>query len=99
VLLPTFANGGTHVNITGAALAKHAPHADAARKLVEYLVSPEGQRVYAEQNFEYPVVPGVAADPTIAGLGSLTVDTLPIAEVAAHRKDASLIVDEVGFDR
>lgn len=99
VLLPTFANGGTHVNITGAALAKHAPHADAARKLVEYLVSLEGQKVYAEQNFEYPVVPGVAADPTIAGLGSLTVDTLPIAEVAAHRKDASLIVDEVGFDR
>lgn len=99
VLLPTFAGGGTHVNITGAALAKNAPHAEAARKLVEYLVSPEGQKVYAEQNFEYPVVPGAAAEPTIAGLGELTVDTLPIAEIAKHRKDASLVVDEVGFDQ
>ena len=99
VLLPTFEGGGTHVNITGAALAKHAPHPDAARALVEYLVSPEGQRVYAEQNFEYPIVPGAAAEPTIAGLGPLTVDPLPVAAIAAHRKEASLIVDEVGFDR
>ena len=30
VLLPTFAGGGTHVNITGAALARNAPHAEAA---------------------------------------------------------------------
>ncbi len=99
VLLPTFVGGGTHVNITGAALAKHAPNPEAARQLVEYLVSPEGQAVYAEQNFEYPVVAGAAIEPNIAGLGRLAVDPLPIAEIAAKRKDASLVVDEVGFDR
>ena len=99
VLVPTFAGGGTHVNITGAALARHAPHPDAARALIEYLVSPEGQKVYAEQNFEYPVVPGAATEPTIAGLGAMSVDPLPIAEIAARRRDASLIVDEVGFDQ
>lgn len=99
VLLPTFPGGGTHVNVTGAALAKHAPHAEAARRLVEYLVSPEGQQVYAEQNFEYPVVPGAAAEPTIAGLGALKVDALPVAEIARHRRAASLLVDEVGFDQ
>ena len=99
VLMPTFANGGTHVNITGAALAKHAPHPEAATKLVEYLLSAGGQKVYAEQNFEYPVVAGVETDPTIAALGTLKVDPLAVAEVARHRKEASLIVDEVGFDQ
>ena len=85
--------------VTGAALAKYAPHAEAARRLVEYLVSPDGQKVYAEQNFEYPVVAGAAVEPNIAGLGALKVDPLPIARVAELRKDASLVVDEVGFDQ
>jgi iron(III) transport system substrate-binding protein len=99
VLLPTFANGGTHVNVSGAALAKHAPHAEVARKFVEFLVSPEGQKLYAELNFEYPVVAGTAVDPTIAALGTLKIDALSVGEVAKHRKEASLIVDEVGFDQ
>ena len=99
VLLPTFAGGGTHVNITGAALAKNAPHAAAAEKLIDYLVSPEGQAIYAEQNFEYPVNRGATIHPTIAGLGALTVDGVSIAEVASRRKAASLLVDEVGFDQ
>lgn len=99
VVLPTFAGGGTHVNISGAALAKNAPHADAARKLIDYLVSAEGQKIYAEQNFEYPVNPAAAVDPTVAALGTLKVDAVSIAEIARHRKEASLIVDEVGFDQ
>ena len=99
VLLPTFAGGGTHVNISGAALARHAPNPEAAGKLIDYLLSPEGQKGFAELNFEYPVDSAAAVDPIIAALGSLTVDPLPIAEVARHRKEASLIVDEVGFDQ
>jgi iron(III) transport system substrate-binding protein len=99
VVLPTFAQGGTHVNVSGVALAKHAPNAEAARKLVAFLVSPEGQKVLAEQNFEYPAVPGAEISPIIAALGKLSIDPLAVADVAKHRKDASLIVDEVGFDQ
>ena len=99
VLLPTFADGGVHVNATGAAIAKHAPHAATARKLVEYLLSPEGQKLYAEQNFEYPVNPAAAVDPTIAAMGALKPDTLPLAEIARHRKAASMLIDKVGFDQ
>jgi iron(III) transport system substrate-binding protein len=99
VVVPTFANGGTHVNISGAAIARHAPNAAAAVRLVDYLVSPEGQKIFAEQNFEYPVVAGAAVDPIIAALGKLTADGVSIAEVARHRREASLLVDEVGFDQ
>jgi iron(III) transport system substrate-binding protein len=99
VVLPTFAKGGTHVNVSGVALAKFAPHAEAARKLVAFLVSPEGQKVLAEQNFEYPAVPGAEISPVISAIGTLAVDPLAIAEVAKNRKEASLIVDEVGFDQ
>jgi iron(III) transport system substrate-binding protein len=98
VVLPTFQNGGTHVNVSGAALARNAPNREAAVKLLEYLVSDEAQHEYASTNFEYPVKPGAKVDPLIAALGPLRPDTLPLAQIAAQRKAASLLAERIGFD-
>ncbi|MFS8148241.1 Fe(3+) ABC transporter substrate-binding protein [Rhizobium sp. BR 249] len=98
VVLPTFKEGGTQVNISGAAVAKHAKNKDEAIKLLEYLVSDEAQKIYAEANYEYPVKAGVAADPIIESFGKLTIDKTPLGEVVRHRKQASELVDKVGFD-
>ncbi|HZF83234.1 MAG TPA: extracellular solute-binding protein, partial [Burkholderiaceae bacterium] len=55
VVRPTFAKGGgTHVNISGAAVAKSAPNRDNAVKLLEFLVSEPAQQLYAQANYEYP---------------------------------------------
>ncbi|MBY3580427.1 Fe(3+) ABC transporter substrate-binding protein [Rhizobium bangladeshense] len=98
VVLPTFKNGGTQVNISGAAIAKHSPNKAEAVKLLEYLVSDEAQKIYAEGNYEYPVKAGVAADPIIASFGELKIDSKPLSEIVSHRKQASELVDKVGFD-
>ena len=98
VVLPTFADGGTHVNVSGAALAKHSPNRQAAIKLLEFLVSDEGQELYADANFEYPVKPGVAPNEIIAAFGELTPDSLSLEEIASHRREATDLVDKVGFD-
>ncbi len=99
VILPTFAGGGTHVNVSGAAVARNSPNRAAAIRFLEYLVSDEAQKIYAEANYEYPVKPGVAVHPIIAALGPLKVDGLSLAEIARHRATASKLVDKVGFDR
>nr|WP_090845892.1 extracellular solute-binding protein [Paracoccus alkenifer] len=98
VILPTFENGGTHVNISGAAVAKHAPNRDQAVALLEYLVSDEAQELYAKANFEYPVKAGVAVDPIIAEFGELKIDPTPIIEIVAKRKEASELAEKVGID-
>ncbi|KQV70393.1 extracellular solute-binding protein [Rhizobium sp. Root1220] len=98
VILPTFKNGGTQVNVSGAAVAKHAPNKAEAIKLLEYLVSDEAQKIYAEANFEYPVKAGVAVDPIIASLGTLNIDKTPLSEIVSHRKQASVLAEKVGFD-
>ena len=98
VLLPTFEGGGTHVNISGASVAKNAPNRAAAVRFLEYLVSDAAQKVYAEANFEFPVKAGVAAHPLISGFGTLKVDSLDLTEIARHRVAASRLVDKVGFD-
>ena len=73
-MLPTFEGGGTHVNVSGAAVAKNAPNKDEAVKLLEFLVSDEAQALYARANFEYPVKAGAPVDPIIAELGTLKID-------------------------
>ena len=98
VVLPTFKDGGTQVNISGAAIAKHAPHRQEAQKLLEYLVSDEAQAIYARANFEYPVKKGVPLDPIVESFGELKIDTVPLTEIVSHRKQASELVDKVGFD-
>lgn len=99
VVLPTFAGGGTHVNISGAAVAKNAPNKANAIKLLEYLASDEAQVIYAKANYEYPVNAKAAADPLIAQLGALKVDSVQLGDVAKHRKAATALVEKVGFDR
>lgn len=99
VILPTFEGGGTHVNVSGAAVARYAPHRAAAVRFLEYLVSDEAQKIYAEANYEYPVKPGATVHPLIAALGTLKVDPLTLTEIAKNRAAASRLVDKVGFDR
>ncbi|WP_237152156.1 Fe(3+) ABC transporter substrate-binding protein [Oryzibacter oryziterrae] len=99
VVLPTFKDGeGSHVNVSGAAIAKFSPNKAEAVKLLEFLTSDEAQELYAKSNFEYPVKAGVAADPIIAALGTLKIDPTPLTEITAQRKAASLLVDDTGFD-
>nr|WP_244498211.1 Fe(3+) ABC transporter substrate-binding protein [Aureimonas ureilytica] len=99
VVLPTFENGGTHVNISGMGLAKHAPNRDNAVKFMEFLTTDEAQRIYAEINHEYPLKPGVAQSETVKSFGELKPDTLSLTDIASHRAKASELIDEVGFDK
>ena len=99
VILPTFAKGGTHVNVSGAAVARNSPNRAAAIRFLEYLVSDQAQKIYAEANYEYPVKPGAAVHPIIAALGPLKVDGLSLTDIARHRATASKLIDKVGFDR
>jgi iron(III) transport system substrate-binding protein len=99
VVLPTFEKGGTHVNISGIALMKHAPNRTNAVKLIEYLATQDAQKVVAEVNYEYPVRLNTPLNPLVESFGKLTPDTLPLTDIAKNRAAASRLVDEVGFDR
>ena len=98
VVLPTFAGGGTHVNVSGVVLAKHAPNKGNAMKLIDWLAGETAQKMYADMNYEYPLRAGVAVNPIIAGYGPLKPDPLPLAKIAAAKKAAAALVDKVGFD-
>ena len=98
ILFPNSEERGTHVNISGMLMAKHAPNRDNALKLMEYLSSGEAQKIYAEVNFEYPVLDGVQASDLVKSWGSFKADPISLNMIADARKKASELVDIVDFD-
>ena len=96
---PTFEEtGGTHINVSGVAMTKAAANREEALQLMEFLVSPEAQAIYAEENHEYPVVAGTELSDLVASWGELTPDTIDLTELAGHRAEALRIMEEVNFD-
>lgn len=98
LIWPNQQSNGTHVNISGAGMLRHAPHKEAAVKFLEYLASDDAQRYFADGNDEWPVVPGVKTDnPALAALGDFKADTLPIPDYAKHVTTAQKIADRAGW--
>ncbi len=97
LFFPNQADRGTHVNISGAAVIETAPHKDNALKLLEFLVSPEAQAIFADQNFEYPVVSGVASSEVIQTFGDFKADELNVAVLGENNPEAVRIMDRVGW--
>ena len=98
IVFPKFADGGTHMNISGMAMAKHAPNQANALALMEFLASEEGQRIYADINHEYPVLETVPASDLVESWGTFERDTIGLTDIAANRKTSVKLVEEVGFD-
>ncbi|CAL94822.1 Fe(3+) ABC transporter substrate-binding protein [Azoarcus olearius] len=95
---PNQQSWGTHINISGAGMLKHAPHKEAAVKFLEYLASDEAQAYFANGNNEWPVVPGVkVSNRALDRLGPFKADTLPVGELANTAAEAQRIFDRAGF--
>ncbi|MBL3596314.1 Fe(3+) ABC transporter substrate-binding protein [Rhodovulum sulfidophilum] len=98
VLFPVFEGGGTHVNISGIAMTKAAPNREEALQFMEYLTSDHAQEIYAEVNYEYPVVPGTEPSDLVKSWGSFTADDVNLIALSRDRAAALRLVEEVDFD-
>jgi iron(III) transport system substrate-binding protein len=96
-VFPNQDSTGTHVNIAAAGVVANAPHKEEAVAFLEYLISPRAQEFLASQNYEYPVVEGVAAGEVAASLGSFKSDTLNLKFLGENQPEAQRIFNEAGF--
>ncbi len=98
VIFPNQASFGTHVNIAGAAVARHAKNPDAARRFLEYLASDQAQIYFAEGNNEWPAVAGVKTiNPALESLGGFKSETIPISVVGMNQVKIQQMLDRVGY--
>jgi iron(III) transport system substrate-binding protein len=98
VVFPDQQSGGTHVNIAGAAVAKNAPHREAAIRFVEYLASDSAQRHFADGNNEWPAVSSLKVDnPALQALGDFKSEALPISRIGMNQVKVQQMLDRVGY--
>jgi iron(III) transport system substrate-binding protein len=98
LIFPNNDGRGTHINISGIALTKSAPNRDNAVRLMEFLSTPEAQRIYAEANTEYPANPEVKPSGMVAEWGDINPDDLSLQKIADLRDEAVKMVDRVDYN-
>jgi iron(III) transport system substrate-binding protein len=96
-ILPNQETSGTHINISGAGMLKHAPHKQAAVKFLEYLASDQAQRYFADGNNEYPVVEGLLDNRELASLGKFKRDPINVSVYGNNQSLAQKIYDRAGW--
>lgn len=97
VFFPNQDGRGTHVNISGAGVVADAPNRENAIALLEFLVTPEAQEIFALSNNEYPVVEGVETDPVISALGNFKVDEVNVSTYGNNNSEVVKLVDRAGW--
>lgn len=97
IFWPNQNDRGTHVNVSGIALTAAARNRDNAVRLMEFLVSPESQRWYADTNHEYPVREGVAWNQMLEDWGHFKGDTLNLSLLGENNPAAVMLMDRAGW--
>ena len=97
VIWPNQVDRGAHINISGVALAKHAPNKEAAVKLIDFLLSEESQLWYATTNHEYPVFADVAWSELLQSFGTFKTEQVPLGQLGELNAAAVRMMDRAGW--
>lgn len=95
---PNQADRGVHVNLAGAGVTRHAPNADAAQKLLEWMTTAPAQEVFAGVNQEFPANPQVKPSAEVAAWGAFKADSIPVEVAGKRQAEAIRLMDRAGWN-
>lgn len=88
---------GTHVNISGAGVIKHAKNPSGAIKLLEFLSSKSAQEIYIAMNKEYPASHLLKSDILDNAWGTYQQDEMNLAQAGILQSDAVKLMQIKGY--
>jgi iron(III) transport system substrate-binding protein len=98
VVFPNQGSNGAHVNISGGAVARNAPHPTQAVQFLEYLSSSDAQAYFANGNNEWPAVRGIRiANPALDAFGSFKQENVPVSSIGMNQAKVQQMLDRVGY--
>jgi iron(III) transport system substrate-binding protein len=98
VVFPNQKSFGTHINISGGGILRHAPNRDHALRFLEYLAGDSAQSYFANGNNEWPAVPTVQLqNPALAQLGAFREDKLNVGMLGQNQPYAQKAFNIVGL--
>ncbi|MCZ0771589.1 Fe(3+) ABC transporter substrate-binding protein [Campylobacter hepaticus] len=97
IIFPNQDNRGTHINISGIAMTKSSKNQEAAKQFMEFMLSPEIQKILTDTNYEFPIRNDIELSQTVKDFGNFKEDQIPVSEIAENIKEAIKIYDQIGF--
>lgn len=91
------AGKGTHVNISGGGVAKHAKNRTEAVRFLEWLASPAIQQRFAAVNFEFPANAGTDPLPEVKAWGPFKPNTVNVGLIGKTQPAAVMLIDRAGW--
>jgi iron(III) transport system substrate-binding protein len=88
---------GLITNATAAAVVKGGPNPSAAQAFIDFLVSTDGQKLFAELNYEYPILPGVALRDGVQPLDNFRLADVNVAEAALEADATFELIEKLGL--
>lgn len=79
---PRDGGAGAIINVAGAGILASSKNQNAARQLVEYLLSPGAQEYFTTETFEYPLVAGVAPPVGVTPLDRIRTPNIDLGSLA-----------------
>lgn len=88
---------GLITNATAAAVIARARHAPAAQAFLDYLISSEGQSLFAGLNYEYPLLPGVPLREGVQPLDGFRLADVGVAAAARDLDGTFALIEKLGL--
>lgn len=98
IFWPNQQDRGVHVNLSGIGLTRHAPHPEAATKLVEWMTGEQAQKLFADLNQEFPANPQVKPSDEVAAWGDFKADSIAVEVAGKRQAEAIRLMDRAGWN-
>ncbi|HYG59795.1 MAG TPA: extracellular solute-binding protein, partial [Symbiobacteriaceae bacterium] len=96
VIYPDQEGRGVTVNISGAAIVKGAKNLSNAKAFMDFLLEPDTQQIFAEANYEMPVLPGVATRDA-RPLSEIKRDGVKLGDFGTEWDHSAKLIDKLGL--
>ena len=99
IVIPDQSSKGMGIawNVAGIAISKFSKQSAAAEKFVKFLVSPQGQQIFANVNNEYPTRLGVATAPAIPPLAKIKIADVEMKQLGVLRNKTIDLIESAGM--
>ncbi|MET0262880.1 MAG: Fe(3+) ABC transporter substrate-binding protein [Rariglobus sp.] len=97
VFFPNQDGRGAHINVSGIGVTRSAKNKDNAIKFIEYLISPEAQARFSENNHEYPLTLDVNASPVLKDFGAFKADRSAVTKLGPRNSEAVETFNTAGW--
>ena len=97
VFFPNQNNRGTHINISGAGIAKYSKNKSDAIKFIEFLTSPEAQETFGKVNYEYPLFIENNKSDLLKSWGTFKADKQNLSILGIRNSEAVKLFDRADW--